>query len=97
MHHIGTEALLFQAGYLTILSEQDLGGELVYRLGYPNREVRQSLNRSLLSYLVRDAAQSTRANNFTDMEELFHAFFASISYQRQRRHRSAPPPRSRLR
>ena len=48
VHHIGTEALLFQTGYLTILSEQDLDGELVYRLGYPNREVRQSLNRSLL-------------------------------------------------
>ena len=90
VHHIGTEALLFQTGYLTILSEQDLGGELVYRLGYPNREVRQSLNRSLLSYLVRDAARSTRnrmrlshllaANDFTGMKELFHAFFASIPY-----------------
>ena len=90
VHHIGTEALLFQTGYLTILSEQDLGGELVYRLGYPNREVRQSLNRSLLSYLVRDAAQTTKnrmrlshllaAGDFTGMKELFHAFFASIPY-----------------
>ena len=43
---IATEALLFQTGYLTITGEENLGGESLYRLGYPNREVRQSLNRS---------------------------------------------------
>ena len=47
--HIGTEALLFQGGYLTIKGEENLGGKTFYRLGYPNREVRQSLNGSLLS------------------------------------------------
>ncbi|MCY4484211.1 MAG: AAA family ATPase [Spirochaetaceae bacterium] len=41
---IGTEALLFQTGYLTIMGEEELGGMELYRLGYPNREVRQSLN-----------------------------------------------------
>ena len=45
---MATEALLFQTGYLTITGESDLGGTSVYRLGYPNREVRQSLNESLL-------------------------------------------------
>ena len=88
---IATEALLFQTGYLTIIDEEDLGGEPVYRLDYPNREVRQSLNRSLLRYLVRDAtrqrANSTRlyrlleANDFAGLETLFHAFFASIPYE----------------
>ena len=88
---IATEALLFQTGYLTITDEEDLGGEPVYRLDYPNREVRQSLNRSLLRYLVRDAtrqrANSTRlyrlleANDFAGLETLFHAFFASIPYE----------------
>ena len=88
---IATEALLFQTGYLTITDEEDLGGEPVYRLGYPNREVRQSLNRSLLRYLVRDAtrqrANSTRlyrlleANDFAGLKTLFHAFFASIPYE----------------
>ena len=48
---IATEALLFQTGYLTITDEENLGGESVYRLGYPNREVRQSLNRSLAALL----------------------------------------------
>ena len=88
---IATEALLFQTGYLTITDAEDLGSERLYRLGYPNREVRQSLNRSLLRYLVRDAtrqmANSVRlyrlleANDFAGLETLFHAFFASIPYE----------------
>ena len=91
VHHIGTEALLFQTGYLTLQSEQEVGGETVYRLGYPNREVRQSLNRSLLSHLVQDAAEPAKnrirlsrllaAADFGGMRDLFHAFFASIPYQ----------------
>ena len=54
---MATEALLFQTGYLTIKGEEDLGGESLYRLGYPNREVRQSLNRSLLRHLVGDSSR----------------------------------------
>ena len=57
--HIGTEALLFQTGYLTITGEERLGGKALYRLGYPNREVRQSLNEHLLRHLVQDASQQT--------------------------------------
>ena len=88
---IATEALLFQTGYLTIAGEEDLGGNVLYRLGYPNREVRQSLNERLLRYLVRDASRQTansirlyrllKANDFAGMKELFHAFFASIPYE----------------
>ena len=88
---IATEALLFQTGYLTITDAENLGGESVYRLGYPNREVRQSLNRSLLRYLVQDStrqmANSVRlyrlleANDFAGLKTLFHAFFASIPYE----------------
>ena len=92
VHHIGTEALLFQTGYLTITGEERLGSEALYRLGYPNREVRQSLNRVLLRHLVQDSAQQTansirlerllEAHDCAGMKELFHAFFASIPYQR---------------
>ena len=88
---VATEALLFQTGYLTITDEEDLGGKVLYRLGYPNREVRQSLNESLLRYLVRDATRhrvnSTQlyrlleANDFAGLGTLFHAFFASIPYE----------------
>ena len=44
-------ALLFQTGYLTIRDVEDDDGEPLYRLGYPNREVRQSLNHHLLRAL----------------------------------------------
>ncbi len=57
MDHIGTEALLFQTGYLTITGAQQLGGKELYRLGYPNREVRQSLNEHLLRHLVQDVGR----------------------------------------
>ena len=56
---IGTEALLFQTGYLTITGEEELGGKALYRLGYPNREVRQSLNEHLLRQLVQDTERQT--------------------------------------
>ena len=88
---IATEALLFQTGYLTIREETSLGGKALYRLGYPNREVRQSLNECLLEYLVRDASRRTtnsirlaellESNDFDGMKALFHAFFASIPYE----------------
>lgn len=46
---IAPEALLFQAGYLTVIERLEIFNGPRYRLGYPNREVRQSLNRDLLS------------------------------------------------
>ena len=88
---IATEALLFQTGYLTIREERSLGGKALYRLGYPNREVRQSLNECLLEYLVRNVSRQTAnsirleelllANDFEGMRALFHAFYASIPHQ----------------
>ena len=87
---IGTEALLFQTGYLTITGEERLGGQALYRLGYPNREVRESLNRVLLRHLVQDATQQTansirlarllEAHDCAGLKALFHSFFASIPY-----------------
>ncbi|PID44546.1 MAG: hypothetical protein CSB47_11035 [Proteobacteria bacterium] len=86
-----TEALLFQTGYLTIKAEDNLGGQIYYSLGYPNREVYQSLNENMLSALVKDksgqAVQSGQlyrllmANDFDGLKQLFHGFFASIPYQ----------------
>ena len=88
---MATEALLFQTGYLTIKGEEDLGGEPLYRLGYPNREVRQSLNRSLLRHLVRDSSSQTangarlyrllEQHDTAGLRTLFHAFFDSIPYE----------------
>ena len=91
VEHVGTEALLFQTGYLTITGEERLGGKTLYRLGYPNREVRESLNEQLLLHLVqntdRQTANSMRlarlleAHDCAGLKELFHAFYASIPYQ----------------
>ncbi|MXY81215.1 MAG: hypothetical protein F4Y91_03890, partial [Gemmatimonadetes bacterium] len=85
------EALLFQTGYLTIVDAKDLAGRWFYRLGNPNREVPQSLNQSILRYLVQDATRQTansgqlydllEANDFDGLQTLFHAFFASIPYE----------------
>ena len=47
LEDIATEALLFLTGYLTITGERNFGGNTLYRLGYPNREVKQGLNRHL--------------------------------------------------
>ncbi len=52
VEHIDTEALLFQTGYLTIKKQENIGGQFFYTLGYPNREIAQSLNTRLLSALV---------------------------------------------
>ena len=86
-----TEALLFQTGYLTIVRPEPRGGRMFYRLGYPNREVRQSLNQSLLNRMTGDAsrpvAHSARLydllliNDFTGLAALFESFFASIPYE----------------
>ncbi len=89
--HIATEALLFQTGYLTIRQAEPRGGELYYRLGYPNREVQQSLNKSLLSHLTGDPSRRAEhnarlydlllVNEFDGLKTLLEAFFASIPYQ----------------
>ena len=86
-----TEALLFQTGYLTIERPEPRGAEMFYRLGYPNREVRQSLNRSLLNRMTGDAsrpvAHSARlydlllVNDFPGLAALVESFFASIPYE----------------
>ena len=88
---IAPEALLFQTGYLTIHEEEDLGGRTRYRLGYPNREVRQSLNESLLHRLADNPSDTRRQgdrlyerlrdNDFDGLEALLRAFFAGIPYQ----------------
>ena len=88
---IATEALLFQTGYLTIAGEKNLNGKTLYRLSYPNREVKQSLNEHLLRALgpdpSRQGAHDIRfyelltANDFAGLEALFRAFFSSIPYE----------------
>ncbi len=88
---MATEALLFQTGYLTITGEENLGGKVLYRLGYPNRKVRQSLNERLLRALTPDPSRQgerdirlyelLRANDFAGIRTFFESFFAAIPYE----------------
>ena len=87
---IAPEALLFQTGYLTVRATESRGGRMRYRLGYPNREVFQSLNESLLAYLTRDPRRERNGDRLYDLltagdvpglKDLFHAFFAGIPYE----------------
>ncbi len=88
VEHIGTEALLFQSGYLTIDRVRQLGALVECGLRYPNLEVRASLTGALLQALAAPdtglTARTARlyellqANDFAGLERLFTAFFAAI-------------------
>ena len=94
---VSIQAVLFQTGYLTVAEVlRGQHGQRSYRLGYPNREVRVSLNRSLLSSLVpgladerfefcRGVARHISAANFESMKQSLRAFFASIPHAWHRR------------
>ncbi len=91
VERMGTDALLFQTGYLTITDEKQGRRGTTYRLGYPNREVRVGLNEHLLRELVRSPARQEansvrlerllEAHDCAGLKELFHAFFAAIPYE----------------
>ena len=91
VEEIAPEALLFQTGYLTIRGRERIGGKTLYRLGYPNREVREGLNEQLLRRLGQDGTRRTansvrlyrllEADDIEGMRDLFHAFYASIPHQ----------------
>ena len=88
---VSTEALLFQTGYLTIVDEKrdEMGGR--YRLACPNREVRQSLNASLLRAMSPDGANRDKErerlrdllakDDLGGVDALFRAFFAGIPHE----------------
>ena len=81
------ETLLFQSGYLTIRAVERHGRRPVFRLGYPNREVRLSLTGRLLTRLRADSAlagtlpKMLRANDFEGLESWLRSAFAGIPYQ----------------
>ena len=92
IHHISNEALLFQTGYLTIHDVQEpIRGQWVYTLGYPNHEVKSSLNASLLTAYGCEGSAAFKnrmrlltllqTQQLSELKTLFHAFFASIPHQ----------------
>ncbi|MCY4152933.1 MAG: AAA family ATPase [Aestuariivita sp.] len=87
---ISAEALMFQTGYLTITEEANEGHRIAYRLDYPNREVKLSLNDQLLASLVPNNRFSLEegktlkdllvANDFEGFADQFRAWVAGIPY-----------------
>ena len=91
---IAPEALLFQTGYLTIEESSQRIGRTRYRLGYPNLEVRQSLNEALLKRLAGGAAGPAKRDRLYDhfldhdlagIEAEFRAIYAGIPADWHRR------------
>ena len=90
VNRMPTATLLFQTGYLTIAEMLDDGNELRFRLAYPNHEVRQSFNRSLLQAMTPEAADQLlqrgdlgrllEANDFKGLRAFLESFFSSIPY-----------------
>ena len=97
--NIPVEALLFQAGYLTIASAWRIPGRLELTLKYPNMEVQASLNDSLLQSFTGDLAvpgpQISRlyklllAQDYAGLKDLFHAFYATIPHDWYRKNELA--------
>ena len=88
--HIAPEALLFQTGYLTVIEREDSYGGPAFRMGYPNREVRESLNRALLDDLLGAGwqrerermrlIQVLRTGDLAGLEDLLRSLLAGIPH-----------------
>ncbi len=88
---IGTDALLFQTGYLTIADESWDCVETLYTLDYPNFEVCRSLNHGLLEYATRrgreavdrgkELARLLAENDFDGFGERLQAYLSGIPHQ----------------
>ena len=90
--HVYTEALLWQTGYLTIAGVEEEDDEEVFRLGYPNLEVRRSLSRHLFARMTgrpadpgsafwRSVLRALRAGDAAGVERELRALFAGIPHQ----------------
>ncbi len=81
--------LLVQTGYLTIKGAEGPLGALVYKLGYPNREIEVSFNRCLaqgfanlpaddMSSALRRLTAALREGRVEDMLDTLKIFFAKV-------------------
>ena len=96
---IKLETLLFQAGYLTIESMQQVAAYREFTLVYPNLEVRSSLSNALLNKLVNSVIEKGRnhsnllkalqSNDLNKLKEVFYAFFARIPHDWYRKNQLA--------
>ncbi|WP_192483916.1 MULTISPECIES: ATP-binding protein [Cysteiniphilum] len=87
--NIPIAGLMLQTGYLTIKDTIDYGGLLWYRLGYPNLEVRTSINQHFtkLGTTTEHANanqlainQALLTDNWQQFEKAIASFYSSIPY-----------------
>jgi hypothetical protein len=89
LENLNLETILFQSGYLTIkrLIQEEM--EVVYELGFPNREVLISFNRYILQSMTSGSEQVTirrellafmKSGDAGSLEPVIKRLFASIAY-----------------
>lgn len=88
---IDLRALMFQAGYLTITGEHQRRRRTLFRLGYPNLEVRESMAHGLLEHVTRrvfeaedhgeSLAELLATNNFDGFGERLRSYLSGIPHQ----------------
>ena len=82
-------AIFYQTGYLTIESARQDGEERLYKLGFPNYEVRKAFSESLSrefshlptsehASLLQQMVDALRADDVNDMLDALSCFFANI-------------------
>ena len=84
---IKIETLLFQTGYLTIKKVETIFNRRIYKLTYPNLEVRSALNETIFRYLLSDDSmqvipilKAIQNKNMKQFEQSIHQLFASLPY-----------------
>jgi hypothetical protein len=91
LENIEPVSLLYQSGYLTILKAFSEMGESFFRLGYPNLEVKRSLNRHLINGYTEigkdrlgyehDTHRSLVSADLPELEKTIKRLFAAIPYR----------------
>jgi hypothetical protein len=84
---LNLEAIMLQAGYLTIKEVIHEFDWIYYKLGYPNREVQVAFNTYLTQLFLdniipikRDILRLFQKGNVQDLEPIIKRLFASIAY-----------------
>ncbi|BAU22520.1 hypothetical protein THC_0114 [Caldimicrobium thiodismutans] len=90
LDYIEPENLLFQVGYLTIKETIEEEGLVLYKLSYPNKEVKISLNRVLFSYFTQLSSErprlslkmieAVRERDFEKMKRVLESLYAGIPH-----------------
>jgi hypothetical protein len=92
IQHVNFVPLFFQTGYLTVSKIDEFGD---YILDYPNKEVRESMFRHILSGFSENPRsmsvptsllRALKTNSLDTITDIFNTLFASIPYQVFDRH-----------